>query len=265
MHQELMYNWSSFSTRVNLEKLVTEQTLDFNFLPPATTTDLSSSILLTTKSSSTSSTKYQTERPILILTIKNVKIITTWLIVKIILIIEITCSISYGHMYLGESFLVGWLNWIGSAILVAFTIALLLLLKINSRLCLLAYFYCYSWAILNPVEWFCELLYANSTAGNISPNYFVDSWHISIYTLDDTVVLRLDFIDEKLITGIQKTDDTNLIPISINDPNLEALLFPDLFPDGHGHFNEIITTKIFINLKYIQYMYIKHELLNIDL
>ncbi|RHZ65794.1 hypothetical protein Glove_311g67 [Diversispora epigaea] len=91
MHRELMYNWDvqgtvstlydrppthfrrldieeihEFLTRVNLEKLVTEQTLDSNFLPPSTTTDSSSSTLLTTKSSSTSSAKYRTDRPILI-------------------------------------------------------------------------------------------------------------------------------------------------------------------------------------------------------
>ncbi|CAG8603739.1 2659_t:CDS:2 [Diversispora eburnea] len=66
MHRELMYNWE-FLTRVNLEKLVTEQTLDSNFLPsPTTSTTNSSSTLLTTKSSSTSSAKYRTNRPILI-------------------------------------------------------------------------------------------------------------------------------------------------------------------------------------------------------
>ncbi|RHZ75457.1 hypothetical protein Glove_213g178 [Diversispora epigaea] len=73
--------------------------------------------------------------------------------------------------------------------------------------------------------------------------------NISHQSLGDIVVPHLDFINEKLMTGIQKTDYTNLIPVSINGPNLEALLFPDLFPDRHGYFFEIIATKIFINLE----------------
>jgi len=42
-----------------------------------------------------------------------------------------------------------------------------------------------------------------------------------------------------LIAGFITNDDINKIPIALNNPHLEPLLFPDLYPDGHGHYYEM--------------------------
>ncbi|CAG8663949.1 10738_t:CDS:2, partial [Acaulospora morrowiae] len=87
MHRELMYNWEvqgpivtlydrpptnfkrleleeihEFLTRLNLEKIVSEQTINSHFLPSSTST----STLLTSKTSPTNPAKYRDDRPILI-------------------------------------------------------------------------------------------------------------------------------------------------------------------------------------------------------
>jgi len=47
-----------------------------------------------------------------------------------------------------------------------------------------------------------------------------------------------DFHYTHLMAGFIKTSNSTTLPLSFNDPELEPLLFPDLFPDGHGHFYE---------------------------
>jgi hypothetical protein len=63
----------------------------------------------------------------------------------------------------------------------------------------------------------------------------------------DIIVPNYDFPDEvhnedahysRLMVGFLKTPNHNRIPLSFGDPHLEAMLFPDLFPDGHGHFKD---------------------------
>jgi hypothetical protein len=67
------------------------------------------------------------------------------------------------------------------------------------------------------------------------------------------------------MAGFHQSDETDSIPISLNDPDLEALLFPDLFPDGHGHFREIIINQNAHQSRIDTYgKYIKQRLLNID-
>ena len=39
---------------------------------------------------------------------------------------------------------------------------------------------------------------------------------------------------------IQEADNLRLLPIPIHDPNLEPLLFPDIFTDGRGHFHNTL-------------------------
>ena len=65
------------------------------------------------------------------------------------------------------------------------------------------------------------------------------------FRFGDIVVPHLNFPNEvydedahytRLMAGFHHNDETNSLPILINHPDLEALLFPDLFPDGHGHF-----------------------------
>ncbi len=64
----------------------------------------------------------------------------------------------------------------------------------------------------------------------------------------DLVVPNIDFPDEihnedfhytRLMAGFLQESETLRIPISTYDPNLEPLLFPDLFTDGKGHFHDV--------------------------
>ncbi|RIA88390.1 hypothetical protein C1645_826392 [Glomus cerebriforme] len=41
------------------------------------------------------------------------------------------------------------------------------------------------------------------------------------------------------MAGFIRAPDNTLLPLSVNNPNLEALLFPDLFPDGRGYYHDI--------------------------
>src|SRR5438128_9774715 len=43
-----------------------------------------------------------------------------------------------------------------------------------------------------------------------------------------------DFHYTHLMAGFVKNSDEMTLPISFNNPELEPLLFPDLFPDGKG-------------------------------
>ncbi|CAG8482005.1 3318_t:CDS:2 [Racocetra fulgida] len=47
-----------------------------------------------------------------------------------------------------------------------------------------------------------------------------------------------DQIYKRLIAGFIKLDDLTL-PISYNDPDLEAMIFPDLFPTKKGHYENV--------------------------
>jgi len=77
-----------------------------------------------------------------------------------------------------------------------------------------------------------------------------------------------DFHYTHLMAGFIKTSNSTTLPLSFNDPELEPLLFPDLFPDGHGHFYEHTQNKStdnennLITLTYGKY--IKHKLLHVD-
>jgi len=61
----------------------------------------------------------------------------------------------------------------------------------------------------------------------------------------DVVVPPYDFPDDthnedahytRLAIGFLTDTDNKKIPIAFHDPELEALLFPDLFPDGQGYY-----------------------------
>jgi hypothetical protein len=39
------------------------------------------------------------------------------------------------------------------------------------------------------------------------------------------------------MAGFMQTQTTTL-PLSFNNPDLEPLIFPDLFPDENGHFSD---------------------------
>ena len=72
-----------------------------------------------------------------------------------------------------------------------------------------------------------------------------------------------DYHYSHLMAGFIKTPDSTLLPISLNDSDLEALLFPDLFPDGKGHYyNSLSDSTLFRDETYSKY--IKQRVLNID-
>src|SRR4051794_31795830 len=83
-------------------------------------------------------------------------------------------------------------------------------------------------------------------------NSFPSAYHLSddisapLYLPNDIVVPNVNFNVEihdedyhytHLMAGF-KTSDNTLLPIAINDPNLEALLFPDLFSDKKEHYHD---------------------------
>ena len=50
-----------------------------------------------------------------------------------------------------------------------------------------------------------------------------------------------DFHYTRLMAGFVQDGENLRIPISTYDPELEPLIFPDLFTDGRGHFHDIVS------------------------
>jgi hypothetical protein len=48
-----------------------------------------------------------------------------------------------------------------------------------------------------------------------------------------------DYKYERLMAGFMKSNDDLTLPISYNNPDIEALLFPDIFTTGYGHYESI--------------------------
>ena len=44
------------------------------------------------------------------------------------------------------------------------------------------------------------------------------------------------------MAGFIRIPNNTLLPLAIDDPDLEALLFPDLFPNGRGHYRDTEST-----------------------
>ena len=92
------------------------------------------------------------------------------------------------------------------------------------------------------------------------------------YLPNDIVVPNINFNVEihnedyhysHLMAGFVKTSNNTLLPLAINDPNLELLLFPDLFPNGKGHYYDNNNSNS--EFKHETYSkYIKQRVLNID-
>jgi hypothetical protein len=90
------------------------------------------------------------------------------------------------------------------------------------------------------------------------------------YLSNDIIVPNVNFNVEihdedyhytHLMAGFVKTSDNTSLPLAINDPNLEPLLFPDLFPNGKGHYHDNSNSES----TYKTYSkYIKQQVLNID-
>src|SRR4051812_37597038 len=75
-----------------------------------------------------------------------------------------------------------------------------------------------------------------------------------------------DFHYTHLMAGFVRTPDNTLLPLSVNDSNLEPLLFSDLFPNGRGHYYDTITNNYNSSaMREETYSkYIKQRVLNID-
>lgn len=80
-----------------------------------------------------------------------------------------------------------------------------------------------------------------------------------------TEVHNEDFHYTYLMAGFVQTQTTTL-PLSFNNPDLEPLIFPDLFPDGNGHFfDQTINSSEDNSIKVETYgKYIKYRLLCVD-
>jgi PIF1-like helicase/Helitron helicase-like domain at N-terminus len=65
----------------------------------------------------------------------------------------------------------------------------------------------------------------------------------------------------RLMAGFARTDNNLSLPISLNDPNLEALAFPDLFPDGKGTYQDLVDQSLILDEKAETYgKYIKERI-----
>jgi len=66
---------------------------------------------------------------------------------------------------------------------------------------------------------------------------------------------------DRLMVGFARTDNNLSLPISLNDPNLEAISFPDLYPDGKGTYQDLIKQGLTLNEKVETYgKYIKERI-----
>ena len=65
----------------------------------------------------------------------------------------------------------------------------------------------------------------------------------------------------RLMAGFVRTDNNLSLPISLGDPNLEALLFPDLYPDGRGTYQDLVNQCLTLDEKVETYgKYIKERI-----
>ncbi|EXX55721.1 Pif1p [Rhizophagus irregularis DAOM 197198w] len=55
----------------------------------------------------------------------------------------------------------------------------------------------------------------------------------------DPEIHNEDYHYDRLMAGVITNPEDKMLPISYSDPNLEALIFPDLFPLGKNHFGDI--------------------------
>ena len=69
----------------------------------------------------------------------------------------------------------------------------------------------------------------------------------------------------RLAIGFLLNSDEQRLPLSFTDPELEALLFPDLFPDGRGHYGDLYNQSSTHNDNVLTYgKYIKARLMGYD-
>jgi len=121
-----------------------------------------------------------------------------------------------------------------------------------------------------------RLITSNS---HLSPIVWPQAMHISEEgstpsgNFSDIVMPSYVFPDEihnedahysRLAIGFLQSSDERQIPLRFTDPELEAILFPDLFPDGHGYYGEISNHLSSLNDALTYGKYIKMRLLGFD-
>jgi hypothetical protein len=117
----------------------------------------------------------------------------------------------------------------------------------------------------------------DSNTANLFPSAFhlPDDTSAPPFLPNDIIVPNVNFNVEihnedyhysHLMAGFIRTPDNTLLPLSINDPNLEGLLFPDLFPNGKGYYHNMNLNFNAENItrKETYSKYIKQRVLNID-
>ena len=91
--------------------------------------------------------------------------------------------------------------------------------------------------------------------------------------LADIIVPPYDFPDEIhnedshyscLVIGFFHGKNKHQIPLRFNDPELEAILFPDLFPDGRGFYGDICNRSNSSAKPMTYGRYIKSQLMGYD-
>ena len=115
--------------------------------------------------------------------------------------------------------------------------------------------------------------------GSQTANPFPSAFHLPDddsappYLANDIVVPNINFNIEihnedyhysHLMAGFVRKADNTLLPLATNNPDLEALLFPDLFPDGKGHYHDNNNSNSSLLREETYSKYIKQRVLNID-
>jgi len=105
-------------------------------------------------------------------------------------------------------------------------------------------------------------------ATHISENEFVSPVHLShivvpSYVLPDEIHNE-DAHYSRLAIGFLRDENERQIPLRFNDPELEAILFPDLFPGGRGFYGDLCNRSNFNNTTMSYGKYIKSQLMGHD-
>lgn len=115
--------------------------------------------------------------------------------------------------------------------------------------------------------------------GSQTANPFPSAFHLPDdvsappYLPNDIVVPNVNFNVEihdedyhysHLMAGFVRTADNTSLPLAISNPDLEALLFPDLFPNGKGHYRDNNNSNSNLIREKTYSKYIKQRVLNID-
>ena len=127
---------------------------------------------------------------------------------------------------------------------------------------------------------FAQLLLNPSSISTASSDPFPTATHIQsdvsapAFQERNIVISATDFSPEihdedfhyvHLMAGFVRTSNGTKMPLSFDNPELEPLLFPDIFPNGRGHFHDQQHTTSNNNITAETYgKYIKHRLLCVD-